>query len=462
MNELDQMPPSAIAAEEAIIGALLWDEKAYARIEADLRPEHFYFSGHRTLYEAISSMASKGVAADFVTVSQWLQDNNQLAAVGGREALSKLLDRSVSAVNIDLYAEQVIEKSKRRSLILYGSEVSRLGFDTSKPLPEALDSAEQSLFEITQGTDKRGPEHVSTVSSRVLERIANYDPSVLPGVPSGFYDLDAMTQGFQPSDLIIAAARPAMGKSALVDQVAHNSAESSGRPSVVFSLEMPSEQLVLRAISREARIELGRLRTRRITEAEYGLLELAQAKVDARPVFYDDSPTMTVQYIRSRCREMMAKYGQLGMVTIDYLQLMGGSEENRVQELSKITRSLKALARELYVPIIVLSQLSRGVESRTNKRPVMSDIRESGAIEQDADVIMMLYREDYYDPDTPDQGIAEVNIVKHRNGPTGTVKLLFEKDLATFRNKAKEQDIPTGITPKKTMHNVGAGIHDEY
>mgnify|MGYP003336700820 CR=1 FL=1 len=260
---------------------------------------------------------------------------------------------------------------------------------------------------------------------------------VLPGVPCGFYDLDAMTQGFQRSDLIIAAGRPSMGKTSFVLNMARNIAALQKLPVAIYSLEMSKLQLVYRLLSSEVEMESSRLRTGRIAQNEWEKLGHAISLLSQMPIFIDDTPNISVTEMRSKCRRLQAEQGgALGLILIDYLQLMEGGSDNRVQELSKITRSLKGLARELNVPIIALSQLSRGVESRTNKRPMMSDLRESGSIEQDADLIMMLYREEYYEPDTPDRGIAEVIVTKHRNGPTGTVKLLFEPQFTRFRNLA--------------------------
>jgi replicative DNA helicase len=260
---------------------------------------------------------------------------------------------------------------------------------------------------------------------------------VLPGVPCGFYDLDAMTQGFQRSDLIIAAGRPSMGKTSFVLNMARNIAALQKLPVAIYSLEMSKLQLVYRLLSSEVEMESSRLRTGRIAQNEWEKLGHAISMLSQMPIFIDDTPNISVTEMRSKCRRLQAEQGgALGLILIDYLQLMEGGSDNRVQELSKITRSLKGLARELNAPIIALSQLSRGVESRTNKRPMMSDLRESGSIEQDADLIMMLYREEYYEPDTPDRGIAEVIVTKHRNGPTGTVKLLFEPQFTRFRNLA--------------------------
>jgi replicative DNA helicase len=296
----------------------------------------------------------------------------------------------------------------------------------------------KNLFGITQARPQGGLTATSDILIDTFSEIEQRSLGVvLPGVPCGFYDLDAMTQGFQRSDLIIAAGRPAMGKTSFVLNMARNIAALQKLPVAIFSLEMSKLQLVYRLLSSEVEMESSRLRTGRIAQHEWEKLGHAISILSQMPVFIDDTPNIGVTEMRSKCRRLQAEHGgALGLILIDYLQLMEGGSDNRVQELSKITRSLKGLARELNVPIIALSQLSRGVESRTNKRPMMSDLRESGSIEQDADLIMMLYREEYYEPDTPDRGIAEVIVTKHRNGPTGTVKLLFEPQFTRFRNLA--------------------------
>ncbi|MGB3296276.1 MAG: replicative DNA helicase, partial [Phormidesmis sp.] len=318
--------------------------------------------------------------------------------------------------------------------------IIQLGYETETPLEDVLDQSEQALFGITQERPTQGLTATSDILTDTFSDIEQRSLGmVLPGLACGFYDLDAMTQGFQRSDLIIAAARPSMGKTSFVLNVARNIAGTHKQPVAVFSLEMSKAQLIYRLLSSEAKIESGRLRTGRISQHEWEPMGHAINTLSQLPIFIDDTPGIGVSEIRSKSRRLQAEQGgTLGLILIDYLQLMEGTGDNRVQELSKITRSLKGLARELNVPVIALSQLSRGVESRTNKRPMMSDLRESGAIEQDADLIMMLYREEYYDADTPDRGIAEIILTKHRNGPTGTVKLLFQPEYTQFLNRASD------------------------
>ena len=434
----DRLPPQNVEAEEAILGGILLDPEAIGRVMEILSPEAFYIATHRDIYRAALDLHSRGQPTDLITVTLWLRDHNKLDRVGGQVRLAQLVDRTVSAANIDQYATLVMDKYTRRTLIQAGGEIAQLGYDTTIPLENVLDQAEQRLFGITQVRPLGGLTPTADILIDTFSEIEQRSLGVvLPGVPCGFYDLDAMTQGFQRSDLIIAAGRPSMGKTSFVLNMARNIAALQKLPVAIYSLEMSKLQLVYRLLSSEVEMESSRLRTGRIAQNEWEKLGHAISMLSQMPIFIDDTPNISVTEMRSKCRRLQAEQGgALGLILIDYLQLMEGGSDNRVQELSKITRSLKGLARELNAPIIALSQLSRGVESRTNKRPMMSDLRESGSIEQDADLIMMLYREEYYEPDTPDRGIAEVIVTKHRNGPTGTVKLLFEPQFTRFRNLA--------------------------
>jgi replicative DNA helicase len=437
-NYNDRLPPQNIDAEEAILGGILLDPEAIGRVMELLTPEAFYISAHKEIYRAAMTLQSQGRPTDLMSVTTWLSDNGLLDKVGGQGQLAQLVDRTISAVNIDQYAQLVMEKYLRRKLIQAGTEVAQLGYDTTAPLERILDQSEQKIFNITQVRPTQGLTATSDILTKTFSDIEQRHLGlVTPGIACGFYDLDAMTQGFQRSDLIIAAGRPSMGKTSFVLNIARNIAAFQKLPIAVFSLEMSKEQLVYRMLAGEARIESGRLRAGRISPHEWEALGSAIDFLSRLPVFIDDTPNIAIAEMRSKARRLQSENGGvLGLILIDYLQLMEGGSDNRVQELSKITRSLKGLARELNVPIIALSQLSRGVESRNNKRPMMSDLRESGSIEQDADLIMMLYREEYYDPDTPDRGLAEVIIAKHRNGPVGTVKLLFDPQFTQFRNLA--------------------------
>ncbi|MEH2196050.1 MAG: replicative DNA helicase [Nostoc sp.] len=432
----DRLPPQNIEAEEAILGGILLDPEAISRVSDRLLPEAFYISAHKEIYQAAVRLHAQGKPTDLLSVTSWLTDHDLLARIGGRNKLATLVDRTVSAVNIDGLAALVTEKYLRRQLIKAGNEIVHLGYETETELPQVLDQAEQKVFGVTQERPQSGLVHISDTLINNFQDIEDRNQGIaLPGIPCGFYDLDAMTSGFQRSDLIIVAGRPSMGKTAFCLNLAHNIAASYKLPVAFFSLEMSKEQLTQRLLASEAQIESSYLRTGRLSQTQWEPLSRAIGILSEMPIYIDDTPNITVTQMRSQSRRLQAEIGtELGLIVIDYLQLMEGAGDNRVQELSKITRQLKGLARELSVPVIALSQLSRGVEARTNKRPMLSDLRESGSIEQDADLVIMLYRDEYYSPDTPDRGIAEVIIAKHRNGPTGTAKLLFNPQFTKFQN----------------------------
>jgi replicative DNA helicase len=432
------LPPQNVDAEESILGGILLDPEAIGRVVDQLRPEAFYINAHQEIYKAALALHSQGKPIDLMSVTTWLYDRELLEKVGGTSKLAQLVERTVSAVNVDLYATLVMDKYLRRQLIGAGNDIVQLGYETSTELEIVLDQAEQKIFNLTQKRPQQGLVPISETLIQAFQEIEtrNQDNVAFSGIPSNFYDLDAMTGGFQRSDLIIIAGRPSMGKTSFALGIARNIAERL--PIAIFSLEMSKEQLVQRLLACEAEIESNYLMTGRIAANQWEKLSYALGSLSELPIYIDDTATQTVMQMRSQARRLQAEQGgKLGLILIDYLQLMEGSgSENRVQELSRITRSLKGLARELKVPVIALSQLSRGVEARTNKRPMMSDLRESGSIEQDSDLIIMLYRDEYYHPDTPDRGIAEVIITKHRNGPTGVVKLLFDPQFTRFRNLA--------------------------
>lgn len=436
---MSELMPTNIEAEEAILGGILIDPEAISRVAELLRAEFFAITAHQVIYKVALSLYYQGKPTDLMTVTTALADRNQLEQVGGQAKLAQLVERTVSAVNIDQYATLVEEKYLRRRLIQAGHEIVQLGYQTESDLETVFDRAEQQVFNITQDRPQQDLIPIAETLNQTFQELeSRSEGTSLPGIPCGFYDLDAMTGGFQRSDLIIVAGRPAMGKTAFCTNIAHEIATHQKLPVAIFSLEMSKEQLVQRLLSSEAGIESNRLRSGRISQNESEPLIRAIGTLSELPIFIDDTPNVTVTEMRSKCRRLVAEQGGiLGLILLDYLQLMEGSaNDNRVQELARITRGLKGLARELSVPIIALSQLSRSVESRTNKRPMMSDLRESGSIEQDADLVIMLYRDDYYNPDTPDRGIAEVIITKHRNGPVGVVKLLFDPQFTRFRNLA--------------------------
>jgi len=429
------LPPQNIEAEESILGGILLDPKALGRISDFLIPEAFYVKTHQDIYRAALALQGKGKPTDLMTVSSWLQDNYLLEEIGGMPRLLQLIERTVSAANIDRYAELVMDKYMRRQLISTGGEIIELARDTTLELENVFDESEQKIFRLTQKRPQEGLIFLGDTLIETFNQIEKMqETTTLPGIETQFYDLDAMTSGLQPSDLVIIAGRPSMGKTSFALNIAYNIAQQN-LPVAVFSLEMSKEQLAQRLLSNEAKIESNRIRSGRLGQNDLEKVLGGLEKLLNLPIYIDDSANLSVIQMRSQVRRLQAeKKGQMGLVLIDYLQLMEGGGDNRVQELSKITRSLKGLAREIHAPVIALSQLSRAVESRNNKRPMMSDLRESGSIEQDADLIMMLYRDEYYNPDSPDRGVAEVIITKHRNGPTGTIKLLFQPEFTKFLN----------------------------
>lgn len=435
----DRLPPQNVDAEESILGGILLDPEAIGRVVGRLHQDAFSLDAHRIIYRATLTLHNQGKPTDLMTVAAWLDDQGLLDKVGGQTKLAGLVVRTVSAVNIDQYAELVMDKYTRRKLIHAGHEIAELGYETTKELTIILDESEQKIFSLTQDRPEKGLTHIGDTLLSTFDdlELRNQD-LILPGLECGFYDLDGMTGGFQRSDLIIVAGRPSMGKTSFALNIAQNMAAEHNLPVAIFSLEMSKEQLVQRMLSSEAGIESNKLRMGRIDQNQWEPLNNAIERLTSLPLFIDDTPNMTVMQMRSQARRLQADYrGKIGLILIDYLQLMEGGGDNRVQELSKITRSLKGLARELNAPVIALSQLSRGVEARNNKRPMMSDLRESGSIEQDADLIIMLYRDSYYNPDSPDKDVTEVIVTKHRNGPTGTVRFIFDASLTKFKNMAK-------------------------
>ncbi|MEA5511995.1 replicative DNA helicase [Crocosphaera sp. UHCC 0190] len=430
------LPPQNIEAEESILGGILVDPEAMGRVVDLINTNAFYVKAHQEIYQAALKLYSQGQPTDVMTVKSNLEDHYLLQQVGGIDKLMQLVDRTVSAVNIDRYAVLVMEKYLRRQLIAAGHEIVDLGFETTRELDVVLDESEKKIFSLTQKRPQEGLIPISDTIIKTFNELEKLqDQTALPGIETEFYELDGITGGLQRSDLIIIAGRPSMGKTAFGLGVAANIAKKHNLPVAIFSLEMSKEQLSMRLLASEAGIESNRLRSGRLAQNDYEKISIAMGTLSNLPIYIDDAANITVMQIRSQVRRLLAeKKGEFGLVLIDYLQLMEGGGDNRVQELSKITRSLKGLAREVKAPVIALSQLSRAVESRNNKRPMMSDLRESGSIEQDADLIMMLYRDEYYNPDTVDRGVAEIIVTKHRNGPTGTIKLLFQAELTKFVN----------------------------
>ena len=433
------VPPQNIQAEEFVLGGILLDTDAIGRIADLIKPEAFYINAHQEIYKTALMLHTQGKPTDLTSMSAWLADNGALEKIGGNTKLVELVENVSSTASIEQVANLISDKFIRRQLIKSGNEVVQLGFDQTQKTNEVLDKAEQKIFEISQEKPSKGLTQASEILTTTFNEIeARSLGKEELGIKTLFYDLDALTQGFQRSDLIIVAGRPSMGKTSMVLNMARNVAKSQELPVCVFSLEMSKEQLTYRLLSLEVGIESGRLKTGRLTPEQWPLLGEGIDSLSQTPIFIDDKPNLSVLEMRALCRRLIAEQKKdLGLIVIDYLQLMEGTTpDNRVQELSRITRGLKSMARELNVPVIALSQLSRGVESRNNKRPLLSDLRESGSIEQDADLVCMIYRDEYYNPETEDKGIAEIIITKNRNGPTNTVKLLFEPQYTRFRNIA--------------------------
>jgi replicative DNA helicase len=424
----------AIEAEESLLGAILLDPNAIDRV-ADLDAAIFFVTAHREIFRAAIALHFSGKPVDLVSLAAELSSAGKLDKVGGRPKLAHLAAIGITSANVDFYADLIAEKHLRRSLKSCAANLAEISEDNEE-IGEVLNRAESEIFAITQQQKQDSAViSISDIVTQEFEEIAdkleNKEPT---GYLSGFEEFDRLTDGLQLGDLIILAGRPSMGKTALAIDLSFSIARNYKKPVIFFSLEMSKEQLERRILSAEAEIETSRLRAGNISSQEWQNLTTAIASISQVPLLIDDSGNPSVNEIRSRCRKVAIENDGVGLVVIDYLQLMEGPGENRVQELSRISRRLKSLARELKCPVLALSQLSRAVEARNNKRPMMSDLRESGALEQDADTIVMAYRDEYYNPDTEEPGIAEIAIAKQRNNPTGLIKLLFEKEYTRFRN----------------------------
>lgn len=454
LPETPSLPPHNVDVEEAVLGGIITDPNAMERVEMMLKPSDFFVRKNGLIYGAALALARQGLPVDLISITDKLSSEGQLVEIGGRSRIASLSERSLSAVNIDQYALLLQDKAKRRNLIESANAIVRLGYEVSKPIEDVFDEAESGLFAVTQDGKSGGSETAEEILDRLmLEVIQRASTGVSPGILTGFYDYDELTQGgLHRGELTILAGRPAMGKSSWAMLVA-KAVAAGGRPAVVFSLEMSKEQLMLRLLAAESRIDSARIRTGKVADAEWPVLAEAKASLAKLPLIIDDKPGVSISDIRSRSREIMATRGELGVIVVDYLQLMGGGDDrDRVRSLGAISRQLKQLARELNTPVVALSQLNRGVEARTNKRPSLSDLRDSGEIEENADIVSAVYREEYYDPETPDAGVAEIIILKHRSGPTGTVRLLFDGDYTVFLNMARGGGGASTFTPKKTMH----------
>ena len=434
------VPPQSTDAEEAVLGAMMLSPAAIAVVSEIIDGADFYRESHARIYRAALSLYGRGEPVDAITLVDELEGRAELEDVGGRARVHELAALVPASANAGHYARIIREAATLRGLIQAGGEISRLGWDGTGETIELVDRAEQIVFDLSQQRVSGDFAHIEQLLKESFERItALYESGAdVTGVPSGYRDLDRLTSGFQPGNLVVVAARPSMGKSAFGLGVAANLAVRHGVPVAVFTLEMSKAEVTQRLMCSEAKVESQRLRTGRLAPEDWPRLTTACDKLAKAPIFVDDTGSVTMMEIRSKARRLKSKQPDLGLVVVDYLQLMtsGTTAENRVQEVSQISRSLKLLARDLELPILAMSQLSRAVEQRHDKRPILSDLRESGSIEQDADLVAFLYRDDYYDEDSQQPGIAEVILAKHRNGPTDTVKLSFLKRYAKFADLA--------------------------
>jgi replicative DNA helicase len=432
-----RVPPQALEAEESVLGSILLDNQAINVCLERIRAEDFYKAGHQTIFEAMALLSDRREPIDIITLGQQLRSMGQLDAIGGVQSLSYLASAVPNAANVAYYARMIKEMSIRRRLIHESSDIINSAFELEGDIEEFLDTTEQRILGVSDFRVNSSFHRVSDIvqdSIRIVEKLYDQKEPVT-GVPSGLMKLDRMTAGFQPSDLVIVAARPSMGKTALVLGWSQFIGIYHKKPVAFFSLEMSKEQLVLRMLCSESRINNSSVRTGSLTERDFARIVDGASRISEAEIFIDDTPAITITELRAKARRLHRDH-QLGIIIVDYLQLLRSPaySHSREQEISDISRSLKALAKELNVPVVALSQLNRSVESRTDKRPMMSDLRESGAIEQDADLIMFIYRDEVYNKETPDKGVAEIIIAKQRTGPTGAIRVAFSGEHTRFDN----------------------------
>lgn len=442
------LPPQNTDAEASLLGAVLIDSDAIVKVADIVRPGDFYDERHAHIYEAVLKLYEKHSPIDVLTLSDQLKNSGMLDIVGGASYLTELTNFVPTATHADRYAEIIAQKSTRRRLIKASQSITALGFDESQSLQELIETAETELFQVSQNHIKQDIHSIENILSESFDRLdeLHKDKGKLRGVSTGYKDLDGMLAGLQRSDLFILAARPSMGKTAFVLNLAHNVAVKAEQPVLVFSLEMGKEQLVDRMLARESGVDAWALRTGNLTDDDFEKISHAMGTLSEAQIYIDDTPGITVSDLRTKARREAHQH-PLGLIIVDYLQLMSGGsrfsgESNRVQEISEISRGLKGVARELNVPLIALSQLSRSVENRSPQIPQLADLRESGSIEQDADVVAFLYREDYYNPESERKNIMDVFIKKHRNGPTGQVELYFDREKQRIRSLDTRHDQP--------------------
>lgn len=444
-----RIPPHSIEAEQSVLGGLLLDNQVWDVVSSKVHQEDFYRHEHRLIYTAIAELAQKNSPFDVVTLLDALTAKGELDNAGGEVYLFELANNTPTVANIAAYSDIVRERSVLRQLIGIANDIAETSYNPEgRQVSEVLDYAETKVFAIAEQTGgDSGPENIKDLLTKAVERIdfLYQSQESITGMSTGFSDLDDMTSGLQPSDLVIVAGRPSMGKTMFSMNVAEHAAIKSGKPVLIFSMEMPGDALAMRSMSSLGRIDQHRLRTGKLQDEDWSRITSAVAMLSESPLFIDDTPGLSPAEVRARARRIAREHGQLGLIVVDYLQLMqvpGYRVDNRTAEISEISRSLKALAKELNVPVVALSQLNRSLEQRSDRRPVMSDLRESGAIEQDADLIIFLYRDEVYHEDSPDKGTAEIIIAKQRNGPIGKVRLAFLGKYTRFEDLAYE-----GYTP---------------
>lgn len=468
-STIDRMPPQNLEAEQSVIGSLLIDKDAIIKIGDLITPADFYRDVHGIIYEACLTLFNRREPIDILSLSSILDEQKQLDLIGGRAYLAELANGVPTSTNIVYYAQSVQKKSTLRRLISAAGKIGSLGYEESEEVNKLLDQAEQMIFSVSQQFLKQQFMPLRELLAEAFERIdeLHKEGGKLRGIPTGFLDLDKKLAGLQRSNLVILAARPSVGKTSLALDIARNVAVKAHVPVGIFSLEMSKEELTDRLLCAQGDVDLWKLRTGKLSDREAGgssdFSKLGQAfgVLSESPLYIDDTPVLTINEVRTKARRMQAEH-DLGMLVIDYLQLMESSgsryNDNRVQEVAEISRGLKSIARELNIPVLALSQLSRAVEQRTKPVPKLADLRESGAIEQDADVVMFLYREELYKPETPRQHITEVHIAKHRNGPTGVLELFFDAEKASFKSldHASQSGLPP---PPHQVHSyAGSGV----
>ncbi len=442
MSKIDtfKVPPHSLEAEQSVLGGLMLDNQGWDKIADRIHEKDFYRSDHRIIFRTIANLAHRGSPFDVLTLTEALKSVSELSNAGGDLYLFELARNTPTAANIAAYADIVRERSIQRQLISVAADITETAFSTSgRSTAELLDEAEQKVFQIAEHTARgSGPMPIGDLLAKAVDRIDTlfHSDQAITGLSSGYKDLDELTSGLQPADLVIVAGRPSMGKTTFAMNIAEHAAIKNKKPVLVFSMEMPADSLAMRMMSSLGRVDQHRVRTGKLEDEDWPRITSAVSILSETPLFIDDAAALSPGEVRARARRLAREHGQLGLIVLDYLQLMqvSGFKENRTTEISEISRSLKALAKELNVPVIALSQLNRGLEQRTDKRPVMSDLRESGAIEQDADLIIFIYRDEVYNENSPEKGVAEIIIAKQRNGPIGKVRLTFLGKYTRFEN----------------------------